>query len=183
MPVGERFETVLLAAREGADWALVALYRDLHPPVLRYLMARESTDGEDLASEVWLDVAEGLDRFAGGEHDFRRWVFTIARRRLIDFRRRSRRRRTDPVATVAGSVGPGDAESEAMTNLSTQAALARIAALPADQAEVVLLRVLGDLSVKDVAAVMGKRPGTVRVLQHRALAVLARGLVSEAVTK
>jgi len=60
-----------------------------------------------------------------------------------------------------------------MENLSTEAALAMIATLPADQSEVVLLRVLGGLSVKDVAAIIGKRPGTVRVIQHRALERLA----------
>jgi RNA polymerase sigma factor (sigma-70 family) len=183
--IGVRFEAMLEAARNGADWALVAIYRELHPPVLRYLRAREPMEGEDLASEVWLDVAGGLDRFCGDEQAFRRWVFTIARRRLIDFRRRSRRRRTDPIPieALADTFASGDAEAEAMANLGTEAALAQIARLPADQAEVVLLRVLGDLSVRDVAAVMGKRPGTVRVLQHRALARLGRQFISEVVTK
>jgi RNA polymerase sigma-70 factor (ECF subfamily) len=53
------------------------------------------------------------------------------------------------------------------------AALERIAALPADQAQVVLLRVLGDLSLEDTAKILGKRAGTIGVLQHRALRKLA----------
>jgi len=56
------------------------------------------------------------------------------------------------------------------------------ATLSADQAEVVLLRVLGGLGVEQVAELVGKRPGTVRVLQHRALrrlhAELAKGHVT-----
>ncbi len=63
--------------------------------------------------------------------------------------------------------GLGDVEEEAMANLSTETAIARIATLPPDQAEVVLLRVLAGLGVAEVARIMGKRPGTVRVLQHR----------------
>jgi RNA polymerase sigma-70 factor (ECF subfamily) len=183
MAIGEQFHAVLEAARDGAESALAAIYRDLHPPVLRYLRSRERVEGEDLASEVWLDVARGLDRFSGDERAFRRWVFTIARRRLIDYRRRSARLDAPGAEALAESIQSGDAEAEAMANLSTEAALERIAALPRDQAEVVFLRVLGDLSVKDVAVVMGKRPGTVRVLQHRALAALGRRFVSEVVTK
>jgi RNA polymerase sigma-70 factor, ECF subfamily len=48
--------------------------------------------------------------------------------------------------------------------------------LPADQAEVILLRVLGGLEVAEVAAIVGKRPGNVRVLQHRGLRLLAERL-------
>ncbi len=70
-----------------------------------------------------------------------------------------------------------------MAGLTTEAAIARIATLPPDQAEVVLLRILGGLSVREVAAITGKRPGTVRVLQHRALRRLAREVRREAVTK
>jgi RNA polymerase sigma factor (sigma-70 family) len=185
MALGERFDSVLDAARAGAAWALGALYADLHPRLLRYLLAGEPREGEDLASEVWIDVATGLRRFKGREHDFHRWVFTIARRRLIDLRRRRRRRRTEPAAqeTLEAHAALGNVESEAVANLQTAAAFARLAVLSKDQAEVLLLRILGDLSVKEVAAIMGKRPGAVKVLQHRALTRLAVELVPEGVTE
>jgi RNA polymerase sigma-70 factor, ECF subfamily len=173
--LAEDFHALLDAARAGSESALSSLYGDLHPKVLRYLRAQESSEAEDLASEVWMDVAAGLLRFAGDESDLRRWVFTIAHRRLIDLRRARRRRRTValPPERMPEPRPPGDVEAEAMENLSTQAALLLVAALPHDQAEVVLLRVLGGLSVKDVASILGKRPGTVRVIQHRALERLA----------
>jgi RNA polymerase sigma-70 factor (ECF subfamily) len=57
--------------------------------------------------------------------------------------------------------------------MSTEAALQLIATLPPDQAEAVLLRVVGGLDVDRVAAIMGKRPGHVRVLSHRGLKRLA----------
>jgi len=182
--LGDQFEDALEAARRGSDWALGALYRDLQPKVLRYLRAQEPREAEDLASEAWLDVASALHRFRGGEDDFRRWVFTIARRRLLDFRRQRGRRRTDPapVETLASRLPSGDVEAEAMANLSAEGAIACIAALPPAQAEVLLLRVLGGLSVKEVADIIGKRPGTVRVIQHRALARLAVELSREVVT-
>jgi RNA polymerase sigma-70 factor (ECF subfamily) len=178
------FEATLALACEGDRSALGELYRELHPPILRYLRALEPVEGEDLASEVWLDVIAHLDRFRGDRGALRSWTFTIARSRLIDLRRRRARRATDPAAPeeIARHAQRRDVEEEAIAALSTEDALTRIATLPPDQAEVVLLRILGDLSVRDVAAIMGKRPGTVRVLQHRALRRLAEQLSPKAVT-
>ena len=181
----EAFDSVLVAAQAGAEWALVILYRELHPRVLRYLSSREPVEAEDLASEVWLDVASGLKRFRGDEAGFRAWVFTIARRRLVDLRRRVAVRKTTPSPheLLRGVRGVGDVEEEAIAALDADAALARIASLPPDQADVVLLRVLGDLSVAEVAEIVHKRPGAVRALQHRGLRNLARAVSDEGVTE
>ena len=170
------FESTLAAAQAGAEWALADLYRDLHPAVLRYLKAQEPGEGDDLASEAWIDVARGLHRFRGDERDLRRWVFTIARRRLVDHRRRTTRRRTDPVPVESLSAVPDvrDAEGQALEAISAEEAVARVTAvLSPDQAEVVLLRVVAGLSAEEAGSVMGKRAGAIRVLQHRALERLA----------
>jgi RNA polymerase sigma factor (sigma-70 family) len=177
MSFDERFDDVLSAAQAGAEWALGALYEDLQPRLLRYLRVHEPRVAEDLAHDVWLGVALGIRRFSGGEDDVRAWLFTIARRRLLDLRRRDARRQTFPmearrlvpwerVATVE--------EEEALEVLGTELALSCIAMLPPSQVDVVLLRALGGLSIGEVAKTLGKRPGAVRVLQHRAL----RGLAS-----
>lgn len=181
----EAFESVLSGAQAGADWALTILYKDLHPRVLRYLSTREPAEAQDLASEVWLDVAEGIGRFRGDEDGFRAWVFTIARRRLLDLHRRAavRKAKPGPIELLGGDRGIGDVEGEALASLEADAALALIAGLPPDQADVIFLRVLGDLPVADVARIVGKRPGAVRALQHRALRNLARNFSPEAVTE
>jgi RNA polymerase sigma-70 factor (ECF subfamily) len=178
---GEQFGQVLAAAREGTEWALAALYEEFHPGLLRYLRAQEHNDGEDLGSETWLDAAAGLNRFEGDEWAFRRWLFTIARRRLIDHRRHRKRTPSSGagLADLGGRPGPDDTEAAVLAADETDAALARIAALPPDQAEVILLRVLAGLDVADVAEILGKKPGAVRVLQHRALQRLAEQLASE----
>jgi len=177
MALRESFPSVLEAARAGEGWAVASLYESLQPRVFSYLRSRARQEAEDLSSEVWLDVARALPRFEGSEDDFRRLVFTIARRRLIDFRRRTAFRRTDAVAheTLADMPSGDDVESMAIEALSAEEARASIAAaLTPDQAEVVLLRIMGGFSADEVAAIMGKRPGAVRVLQHRALAVLSK---------
>jgi RNA polymerase sigma-70 factor, ECF subfamily len=181
VPFGEQFGPVLVAARAGAEWALAALYREFHPGLLRYFRAQEPNDGEDLVTETWLDAAAGLDRFQGDEWAFRRWLFTIARRRLIDHRRRRARMPYTAAGldAVGGRPGPDDTEDAVLAADETEAALARIAALPPDQGEVILLRVLAGLDVAEVAEIVGKKPGAVRVLQHRALQRLAEQLVRE----
>ena len=176
MALGEQFDDVLAAARTGAPWALELLYREFHPGVLAFLRARAGGEAEDLAADVFVAAAEGIIRFEGTEEGFRSWLYTIAYRKVGQLRRRMGRRRTEPapVQDIDDRLPPGDVEAEAMTALSTRSALERIAALPPAQAEVLLLRVVADLSVEDVAAIVGKRPPAVRALQHRALQRLAR---------
>src|SRR5437660_10925045 len=101
MALGAAFDEVLAAAKGGAEWAVTAIYRDLHPSLLAYLRAVEPAEADDLASEVWLGVGRGLAAFEGDEAAFRGWAFTIARRRIIDLRRRRGRRQTQPAATEA----------------------------------------------------------------------------------
>ena len=180
----ERFEAVLRAAQSGEEWGFEELYRGLHAYVLRYLRLQAPREAEDLAAETWMNVASALDRFSGDEGAFRNWVFTIARRRVVDHIRRSSRRPGDysPMEAVRDSPAPDDTELTAMAAVETEEALNRIGRLPPDQAEILLLRVLGGLSADQVGGIVGKPAGTVRVLQHRALKRLARDLTTERVT-
>lgn len=133
------------------------------------------SEPDDLASTVWLEVASGLDRFEGSESDFRRWLFTIAARRRIDSIR-SEKRRTERLMRVPAATGSPHAPSagdEAEHAAALDRALALVRTLPPDQAEAVLLRVVADLSVTEVAEIMERREGAVRVLVHRGLKRLA----------
>jgi RNA polymerase sigma-70 factor (ECF subfamily) len=171
------FESALRSARAGEERGFAALYRSLQPGLLGYLRTQFPQDAEDLAAETWIAAARGLRRFHGGESDFRRWIFTIARRRVIDLRRReSKRPKTVPESELAGS-GPGlapAADAEVDGAMATRRALEQIAMLPSAEAEVVLLRVVAGLTASEVAAVTRRSPGAVRVLQHRALTRLSK---------
>lgn len=176
--IGPEFPAVLSAAVRGDEAAFGTLWRDLQPRLLRYFAVVSRAAAEDLASETWLGVVRGLDRFQGNEPAFRAWVFTIARHEVLDWRRRAARRPTEdpPAIALAEQAAPDDPAADALEGFSTRAALAELATLPADQAEAILLRVVAGLGVDRVAAIMGKRPGTVRVLTHRGLRKLAERL-------
>lgn len=173
------FEGILAAARLGEQWAIAAIWRDVHPRLLRYLRVAVAGGAEDAASDIWLDVAAGLGRFSGDRHAFLRWTFTICRRRVIDAGRRDGRRRTDavPQDVLEARSCAGDGGLEARVALD--AALGHLTRLPRDQAEVILLRVVVGLDADSVGEILGKRPGTVRVLQHRGLERLAAELGRE----
>jgi RNA polymerase sigma-70 factor (ECF subfamily) len=170
--IGAEFETALAGAQNGDEAAFAQLWRDLNPPLLRYLGLGGDT-ADEVAAETWLTVVRGLGTFRGDEMAWRAWVFTTARRRAVDAaRRRGREARlgrhaTSWVATVR------DCADDVVDTLSTQEAVALVRRLPPLQAEVVLLRVLGGLSVGEVADVLGRTPGAVRVAAHRGLRTLA----------
>jgi RNA polymerase sigma-70 factor (ECF subfamily) len=170
------FDRALADARTGGEQGLTALFRAFHPRVLRYLRAREPRRADDIAGETWLAVAAQIRSFEGDSRAFAAWIFVIARQRLADHRRTAARRRTDPAAVVPELQPASSSEELVMDSIGGQAAVDRIVRLLSrDQAEVVLLRVLAGLSAADIASIMDRDEGWVRVTLHRAMNRLRDG--------
>jgi RNA polymerase sigma factor (sigma-70 family) len=174
MAIGTTFPEVLAAARTGAAWAFEVLYRDLAPPVTGYLRLHGALEPDDLASETFIGLFTGLSAFDGDEGALRSWVFTIAHRRLVDdWRRRSRRPQlTGSDDDLLGTTPGGDVEDDALAALSSGAVHDLCAALPDDQRAVILMRIVGDLSIEQVADAMDRSVGAVKALQRRGLLTL-----------
>jgi len=180
--LGEDFTAQLAAAQDGDETGFAALWRDLQPPLLRYLGVAAGPAAEDLASETWIRVARDLATFHGDERGFRGWVFTIARRRLIQSWRTQGRRPSTPVGPDEMAELAGFEAGPEGSVVARDAAAELVCGLPEDQAEVVLLRVVAGLEAAEVAQIVGKSAGAVRVLQHRALKRIGQRLATEAVT-
>lgn len=169
------FTSVLAAAQQGAGWASTALWVEYAPAVAAFVRARGSAEPDDLTSEVFLAVFDTLPSFSGGEPEFRSFVFSIAYRRLVDeLRRRSRRGIHSEFVAENDPRSTPSAETEAIGRLGDSAALTLLDALPADQRTVMVLRIIGDLTIEQIAEVVGKRPGAVKALQRRALESLRK---------
>lgn len=169
-------------ARAGSPEAFTALYGRLAGQVAGYLRSRGVPDVEDATSEVFLAVFTGLERFEGDGDRFRAWVFTIAHRRSVDRWRRAGRNPTlEPLDDAPALLVPS-AEDTALVALGDDRVRALLGLLSPDQRDVLLLRVVADLSLEQVAAVLGKREGAVKALQHRALERLRRHLGGKAVS-
>ncbi|MPZ72769.1 MAG: sigma-70 family RNA polymerase sigma factor [Nitriliruptorales bacterium] len=175
------FPPVLAAAQTGAGWAFERLYRDLAPIITPYVRLRGAHDPEGLVNEVFLGVFKRLSSFSGDESSFRSWVFTIAHRRLIDERRRAAARPTTVGFGETDRIG-GDVETEALDTVATQEVVRRFRGLSPGQRDVLLLRIVGGLTVDEIAQVVGKKPNAVKQLQRRGLEALRREISTEAVT-
>jgi RNA polymerase sigma-70 factor (ECF subfamily) len=179
----ERFSSLLRSAREGSEAAWRELYDGLAPAILGYLRANGAPEAEDILSEVFLQVARDIARFEGDERGFRSWVYTIANHRLIDARRHSARR---PIELSAEPPEPSDraddAAEEALARIGMEEVTRVLEAVSDEQRAVLLLRVVGDLSIEDVAKAVGKRPGAVKALQRRGLAAVKRELARRRVS-
>jgi RNA polymerase sigma-70 factor, ECF subfamily len=168
------FDGVLSRARSGDETAFGRLWDALHPRLLRYLRVLGCDEADDVASETWLQAVRDLSRFDGGADDFRGWLFAIGRHRVIDASRsRIRSRSRLMSAAVVPVVEPNPVEDEVLDGLSTRQAVAMVAGLSPDQAEVVALRIIAGLDTAAVARILGKTPGAVRIALHRGLRTLS----------
>jgi RNA polymerase sigma-70 factor (ECF subfamily) len=171
----EELAGALADAVRGDSAAFASLWRAQQPALLRYLRVIVGDAAEDVASETWLQTARALRGFSGTPAGFRVWLFTIARNRAIDERRRARRRPEEPRDLTERELPDAhpDVANEVIQRSETDWALSVIASLPKDQAEAVTLRVVAGLDVAQTAEVLGKRPGAVRIAAMRGLRRLA----------
>ncbi|MBN1659605.1 MAG: sigma-70 family RNA polymerase sigma factor [Anaerolineae bacterium] len=169
-------------AKQGEEYAIVELYRRNVDVIYRYIRARVCDDlvAEDLTAQVFLKVLEGLPGYQVLDRPFRAWLYRIAYARTVDYYRRQNRRQEVglPETLPARGPQPGD-ELEAEAEWAT--AINLVAQLTEDQQDVIVLRFIGEMSLAEIAETLGKTPGAVKSLQHRALATLSRLLEEEEV--
>jgi len=148
-------------------WTAEQAYEQLAPAVRGYFRGRGAHDADDLTGDVFVSVTRGLGSFRGDATALRRWVFTIAHNRLVDEYRRSAR---DPhIWTAEVPDAPHVDLIGSDAPVGDDVLLSVLAMLGDDQREVVVLRFVADLSVKDVARIVGKQVGAVKMLQARGL--------------
>ena len=176
------FDTVLAAARAGSPRAFTRIFTALAPVVDAYMRAQGASEPEDLTSEVFLAVLRNLGSFDGDEPGFRSWVFTIAHRRLVDERRRAGRRPVPaPLAEAPDRPAPDDVEATVVDSLAAERVRALCEQLSVDQRDVLLMRLLGPLTIDEIAALMGRTRGSVKALQRRGLVAMSRVIEREGV--
>jgi RNA polymerase sigma-70 factor (ECF subfamily) len=174
-------DDLVARAKDGSSEAFASIYELLARPVAGYLRSRGVLDVEDLTSEVFISVFTGMARFEGDAEGFRSWVFTIAHRRSVDSWRRAARMPATTELDTEDGAWARSAEDLAIGRIGDARALALLDTLSPDQRDVLLLRIVGDLTVEQVAVVLDKTSGAVKALQHRGLARLRRVLSAEGV--
>jgi RNA polymerase sigma-70 factor (ECF subfamily) len=138
---------------------------------------------EDATEATFVSALTNLSRFeerarpADGEgaSTFRVWLFQIARNEVAGERRRARRRPVEPIGETLVT-DPLDVESDAVRRDEARAAWRAVGRLPGERRQAMVLRFVDELSTAEIAGVLGRSEGAVRVLIHRALKSVARDL-------
>jgi RNA polymerase sigma factor (sigma-70 family) len=163
-------DDIVRAAASGDPDAFRHVYDALSPRVLAYLKSRGVEDPEGMVSEVFLAVHPRLPDLTGGVVGLRTLVFSVAHARAVDdARRRSRRPASFSYEPEYDDRVAGSAEQIAVQSLEAERAVALMQRLNEDQRTVVTLRIIGDLSLEQTAAVTGKTVAAVKQLQRRGL--------------
>jgi len=151
-------------ARSNAD-AFAALYHRYLTPLYRYLYHRvgNEKDAEDLAAQVFTEVLEGLETYRERGR-FAAWLFTIARRKLIDLYRQRATAPLDDYPDVSIDV------DDAFEQCELQERLAHLLArLDEDQLELLRLRFSAGLQFSEIASILGQSKGAVKMRLYRTL--------------
>jgi RNA polymerase sigma-70 factor (ECF subfamily) len=177
-PATPSLDDAVARAIAGDGRAFDEIYRALSGPVYSYLatQVRRREDAEDLTGQVFLEAMRGVRTFSGDSSAFRGWLFRIAHNRAVDLARRLARR---PEANLDEAEAIPDevlTEDRALKGVAFAQVWRAVNALPEQQRRVIVLRLGAGLTGREIAEVLGKRLGTVKALQHRALVTLAKTL-------
>jgi RNA polymerase sigma-70 factor (ECF subfamily) len=180
----EVLSDALNRARNGEESGFAVLWRHHNSRLSRFVQSRlinSSIDSEEIVSETWLNVARDIRKFDGNESDFASWLYAIARNRIIDaVRVRDRQvRSTDEIEDAFSLPSDENVEQQFEGSEEVRRIVEAIHLLPAAQAEVLLLRIVSDLSVAETAKIVKKSANSVRVLAHRGTQALKENLGGE----
>lgn len=162
----------LSAALAGDPSGFSAVYSTTAPAVLGYFRARGADDAEALTQDVFVDILPKLGSVTGGEKGLRTFIFSVAHARLVDHhRRRERTPQLSEYDPLGDSRVSSSAEDQALESLGA-GITDMLHQLNDEQREVIVLRIVADLAIEQVAEIMGKSPGAIKQLQRRGLLAL-----------
>ncbi|MDP2629435.1 MAG: RNA polymerase sigma factor [Candidatus Harrisonbacteria bacterium] len=175
----EREFDIIKRAKGGDKEAFAQLYEHYHPPIYRFVVLKVSMrqEAEDLTHEVFLSAWQKLPRFKHRGLPFSSWLYRIARNRVIDFYRTQKKHLN--LEDAAGHPQFIDEPTQGIladVNIDMRRVQSAMESLTADQQDVLILRFIEEYSTKEIAQMMKKQEGTVRILQHRALKAIEKYL-------
>jgi RNA polymerase sigma-70 factor (ECF subfamily) len=167
------------SARNGDADSFGLIYEQYADIVFRFIYSQVShyQDAEDLTEEVFLRIWRALDNYEHKGVPFIAYIFRIARNAVIDHYRQAARSR-DQIPYEEELIGHTkyEPEQQATLNNAQKEIRARLKELREDYRNVLVLRFFSGLTTEETAQALGKSPGAVRVLQHRALAALRKSI-------
>jgi RNA polymerase sigma-70 factor (ECF subfamily) len=163
-----------------------ALYRKYVAQVYNYAVYElgDHHEAEDATERTFLSALAALPAFrerarpedGEGASTFRIWLFKIARNVVAERRRRWRRRPEAPLDLALDTPAPGDVEGTVLARESAASAWRAVDRLTGDRRRAIVLRFVHEMTTHEIAEILGRSEGAVRVLIHRGLRGVAREL-------
>ncbi len=173
-------------AQRGEVSAIGRLYDRHRESIFRYLWVRldDRQLAEDLTGDVFMRMLDALPRYRLQGLPFRAWLYRIAHNLLVDYFRKMNHQATVPIDAVEEHGAGDDLDRTIEKMLETERLQVALVSLEPTQCEVVILRFLAGLSLRETAQTLGKTEAAIKALQHRGLSSLRRALepLEESVT-
>jgi len=174
---GNKAEVTALVERaaDGSFGAFGEIYNIFLDQIYRYVFyqVKDKMTAEDLTEEIFLKAWEAMGKYKQKSLSFSAWLYRIAHNHVIDyFRTRRQHLALDDVISAA----PDDPEREAEEKAMQRELAEVISSLPPQQKQVIILKFIEGLENEEIARIMGKRQGAVRMLQMRSLTALHQKL-------
>lgn len=163
---------LVLKAKRGESDAFGKLYDTHLPAIYRYVFLRvggRKADAEDLTHQVFLSAWQNIHSYEFQGFPFSSWLYRIAYNAVIDYYRTHREHFDIENTNEAMLVESPNIENALDREFQLEEVKKSLFRLEPDQQSVLILRFVNDLSNKEIAAMLGKTEGAVRVIQHRAL--------------
>jgi len=170
-------QVVLERAINADPVALGMLYDQYVDRIYSYIYHRvgQAEVAEDLTGQVFMRVLEAVRTGKPWRSSFSGWLYRIAHNQVIDYYRRNKRATfvdVDEATPIAST--EGDPVRLAESRLASQYLREALTEITEEQAQVITLRFLDDLSIAEVASIMDKTEGAIKALQYRAVLALRR---------
>ncbi|MDD5083013.1 MAG: sigma-70 family RNA polymerase sigma factor [Dehalococcoidales bacterium] len=171
-------QSLVRRAQQRDPEALAQLYEEHFDKIYRYVALRigDKMEAEDLTQQVFLHALQSITSFKWKAVPLSAWLFRIAHNQVIDYMRKRSRRVSVPLdeSFVSDSINP---QSIVEQRLDLEQVMLATERLTESQREVISLRFAGELSIAEVARIMGKSQGAVKALQHSAIVSLRKALL------
>ncbi len=174
-------ENLVLRAQQQDNQAISRLYEVYFDKIYRYIVmrVRNETEAEDITQQVFLKMLNSISSYKSRGVPFSSWLFRIAHNQVIDFYRQQGKKATVDIEGIQLQASGGDPQNMMEKQWDIEEVKKATQRLTAAQQEVLSLRFASELSIAECAAIMGKREGAIKALQHSAVIALRKALIGK----
>jgi len=177
-------ESLIRRAQQRDQVALTQLYEENFDRIYRYIVLKigDRTEAEDMTQQVFLNALQSISSYKWKGMPFASWLYRIAHNQIVDYLRKKSRHASVPLdESISKADTDGDPKHVTERKMEIEELVVATKKLTAAQQEVISLRFAGELSIAEVAGVMGKSEGAIKALQHSAIVALRKALSVEVV--